>query len=230
MVALFVILTVVVCIGVDSIIQWRRARKEAREAAGAATSLTAYAFEDLSVPAGVYLDGGHTWVRLETDGDAHVGVDRFAESLLGQVDAVELPEVGREVRRGERLFRLRQGERLADFVAPIDGVVRSVDKSLRRHPEAIKADPYRQGWVCRLAPLNLARNLKRLRIAEEARDWLKAEAARFQDFFASRPLEPTPLGALLQDGGQPAGGVLQWMDDATWHRFNDEFLRPSQDE
>jgi glycine cleavage system H protein len=228
MVALFVILTVVVCIAVDSLIQWRRALKEAREATPATAQATAYAFDDLSVPAGVYLDGGHTWVHLEADGDAHVGVDRFAESLLGRVDAVELPEVGREVHRGERLFSLVQGERVTDFVAPIDGVVRSVAKTLGRHPEAIKSDPYREGWVCRLVPRNLARNLKRLRIAEEARDWLAGEAARFQEFFAARPLAESPLGAVMQDGGQPTGGVLEWMDDETWRRFNDEFLHKPQ--
>jgi glycine cleavage system H lipoate-binding protein len=225
MVALFVILTVVICIGVDSIIQWRRARKEAREVAPATAMVAAYAFEDLSVPAGVYLDSGHTWVEVEAEGDAHIGVDRFAESLLGRVDAVELPEVGREVHRGDRLFTLRQGARIAVFGAPIDGVVRSVDRMLARHPESMKADPYSAGWICRLAPKNLARNLKHLRIAEEARGWLKTEASRFQEFFAARPPEQAAMGAVMQDGGQPTGGILEWMDDETWRRFNDEFLR-----
>src|SRR5689334_4691882 len=122
MVALFVILTVVVCLSVDSVIQWRRARREAAQAALASELVATYAFDDLSIPAGVYLDSGHTWVQLETEGAAYVGADRFAESLLGRIDAVELPEVGREVHRGEPLFSLVQGERVADFVAPIDGV------------------------------------------------------------------------------------------------------------
>ena len=74
------------------------------------------------------------------------------------------------------------------------------------------------------------RNLKKLRIAEEARDWLQEEAERFQDFFAARPLQQTALGTVMQDGGQPTGGVLEWMDDETWRRFNDEFLRTRHDE
>jgi glycine cleavage system H protein len=226
MVALFVILTVVVCIGVDSVIQWRRARNEAAPALDEAGD---YLFKDLSVPAGVYLDGGHTWVELEAEGDVHVGIDRFAESLLGRIDAVELPEVGREVRRGERLFSLVQGDRIAEFAAPVDGVVRSVDRLLTCHPESVKADPYSAGWICRLAPKNLARNLKKLRIAEEARDWLQEEAERFQDFFAARPLQQIALGTVMQDGGQPTGGVREWMDEETWRRFNDEFLRSRQD-
>lgn len=228
MVALFVILTVVVCLAVDSVIQWRKARREAAEAA--ASTATAYAFADLSAPAGVYLDNGHTWVEVEAEGGARVGVDRFAESILGHIDTVELPEVGREVHRGDRLFSLRQGARVAEFFSPIDGVVGSVDGSLTRHPEAIKADPYRTGWICRLTPRNLGRGLKRLRIAEEAMEWLRDEAERFQEFFAGRPLERTALGAVMQDGGQPTGGVLELMDDETWQRFNAEFLHPPDKE
>jgi hypothetical protein len=111
------------------------------------------------------------------------------------------------------------------FNAPIDGVVKAVDQALARHPEAINADPYAMGWICSLSPKNLAANLKRLRVAEEAKSWLKSEVERFQEFFAARPLENMALGQVLQDGGQPTGGVLELMDDETWNLFAEQFLR-----
>jgi hypothetical protein len=82
------------------------------------------------------------------------------------------------------------------------------------------------GWVCSISPKNLAANLKLLRIADEAKAWLKSEVERFQEFFAARPLENTALGQVLQDGGLPTGGVLELMDDETWKLFGEEFLRP----
>jgi len=223
MVALFVILTIVVCVMADSIVQWAKAKKEA----GAAPDrlVPAYAFEDVSAPAGVFLDPGHTWMHLTHSGTAHVGVDGFAQKVMGRIDGVELPAVGDEVRRGDKLFAIRQGDRTAVFNAPIDGVVKAVDEALARHPEAINADPYAMGWICSLSPKNLAANLKRLRIAEEAKSWLKSEVERFQEFFAARPLENMALGQVLQDGGQPTGGVLELMDDETWNLFADQFLR-----
>jgi hypothetical protein len=135
-----------------------------------------------------------------------------------------LPEVGAEVCRGERLFTIRQGDRVAEFKSPVDGIVRAVDEKLARRPDAMKTDPYREGWVCTISPRNLAANLKRLRIAEEAREWLKDEASQFKEFFAARPIQNATIGQVLQDGGQLAGGVLEFLDDETWRLFTEEFL------
>jgi len=224
MVALFVILTIVLCVMVDSIVQWAKAKKEegVREPG---QLVPAYAFENVTAPAGVFLDPGHTWLHLTHSGTAHVGVDGFAQKVMGRIDSVELPQVGADVRRGEKLFAVRQGDRTAVFNSPVDGVVKSVDEALARHPEVVSTDPYMTGWICSVSPKNLAANLKRLRVAEEAKAWLKSETERFQEFFAARPLENTALGQVLQDGGQPTGGVLEMMDDDTWNLFTEQFLR-----
>src|SRR6266498_4869354 len=114
MVALFVILTIAVFVMVDSIVQWAKAKKEA---GGQAPDrmVPAYAFEDVSAPAGLFLDPGHTWIHLTHSGAAHVGVDGFAQKLMGRIDGVDLPKVGDEVRRGDKLFAIRQGDRTAVF-------------------------------------------------------------------------------------------------------------------
>jgi glycine cleavage system H lipoate-binding protein len=229
MVAFFVILTIVAFVAVDSVVQWREARKAqpARRPVAQPPGVfsPALAFHGLSAPGGVFLDSGHTWVGLDASGRAHVGMDDFIQRVIGRIDGVELPEVGRQVRRGEKLFAIRQGERTAEFAAPMDGVVRSVNESLARHPEAIKADPYAQGWICALSPKNLASNLKQLSIAEEGRAWLDKEVERFQSFFAGRPVQVMALGHVLQDGGQLTDGVLEFMDDESWSIFTSEFLR-----
>ena len=90
----------------------------------------------------------------------------------------------------------------------------------------IQSDPYKEGWVCSLMPRNLAKNLKQLRTAEDAKIWLREEARRFQEFFAAGPLENLRLGHVMQDGGDLAGGVLEYSDDETWKKFNEMFLRP----
>ena len=222
MVALFVVLTIVVCVMADSIVQWAKAKKEV--GVQPERLVPEYAFEDVSVPAGVFLDPGHTWMHLTHSGTAHIGVDGFAPRVMGRIDSIALPAVGDEVHRGEKLFAIRQGDRTAVFNAPVDGVVKAVDEALTRNPEAIRSDPYATGWICSLSPKNLAANLKHLRVAEEAKTWLKSEVERFQEFFAARPLEFTALGQVLQDGGQPTGGVLEMMDDETWDLFAEQFL------
>jgi glycine cleavage system H protein len=229
MVAIFVILTIAICIAVDSLLQWKKSRRESTALHLASELVPAEAFNDMSAPANLFIDSGHTWTRVSPSGRADIGVDGFAQQLIGRVDAVVLPDIGKEVHRGDMLFALRQDNRRAAFASPIDGVVTAVDRDLTWHPEAIQSDPYKDGWICSLKPKNLARNLKQLRAAEEAKTWLKEEAQKFQEFFAARPLGDMRLGQVLQDGGRPAGGVLEMMDDETWKQFGDIFLRPRED-
>jgi glycine cleavage system H protein len=227
MVALFVILTILGCVGIDAIVQWRKSKREYATRFMVAELVPAAAFEGMSAPSDVFLDDGHTWVRLRPSGLTDVGIDSFAQRLIGRIDGLVMPEVGKEVHRGDVLFSVRQDNHRAAFASPVDGVVTSVDKELPWHPEMIQNNPFKEGWVCSIKPKNLASNLKLMHIADEAGTWLKDEAKRFQDFFAARPLENMQLGQVLQDGGEIAGGVLEFTDDETWKQFNEIFLRPT---
>jgi len=226
MVALFVILTIVVCLSADGIVQLRKARKERVSRNLADKIVPVASFAKLLAPANVFLGSGHTWVEVKPSGEAMIGIDDFAGKLIGKIDQVVLPEVGREINRGDMLFAIKQGHHRALFASPIDGTVTMVDKELPWHPEMIQSDPYREGWVCAVKPKNLAHNLKGLFTADEARLWLQSETKRFQEFFAAQPIENLQLGQVLPDGGELAGGVLEFADDRTWKQFNELFLRP----
>ncbi|MGZ8846746.1 MAG: glycine cleavage system protein H [Pyrinomonadaceae bacterium] len=230
MVALFVILTILVCVGIDGIVQLRKARKESASLNLADQLLPAAAFANLSAPANLFLDSGHTWVEVKPSGVATIGLDGFAQKLIGRIDDVVLPEVGKEINRGDVLFALKQNNHRAAFASPVDGTVVMVDRELPWHPEMIQSDPYKEGWICSVKPRNLAKNLKQLLTADESIGWLKNEAQRFQEFFAAQTLDSMQLGQVLQDGGQLMGGVLEYADDGTWKQFNEMFLRPQHKE
>lgn len=229
MVALFVIMTILVCVGIDGVVQWKKAKKESASRNLADQLVPAEAFANLSAPANLFLDTGHTWVEVKPSGRAMIGIDGFAQKLIGRIDDVVLPEVGKEIRRGDVLFAVKQDNRRAAFASPIDGEVVVVDRELPWHPEMIQDNPYKEGWICSVVPKNLAKNLKHLVTAEEAKAWLKTEAQRFQEFFAAQAADNMQLGQVLQDGGQLMGGLLEYTDDRTWKQFNEMFLRPSDD-
>ena len=223
MVALLIVLTIVVCVGADSVIQWRKAGREAAARRLADELVPVDRIGAALAPADVFLDGGHTWVKVSPSGRADVGLDGFAEKLIGRVDAVVLPDVGTDVRRGDMLFAVRQGNRRAAFASPVDGVVTGVDEDLIWHPGMIHADPYHDGWVCSLDPSNLSRDLKELRTADEARAWLRDETEQFREFFAASPVDEAGAAEAARSGE----GVLEQVDDRTWAKFNELFLRPS---
>lgn len=226
MVAVFVVATFILFILVDGALQWNKARRKELQAVPAKSAgwTLALGAEAVQAPAGLFLDTGHTWLALDASGRSRVGMDAFVPRIIGQIDKVELPEPGKTIARGEKLFSIRQGEREAAFVAPVDGVVSAVNESVGRDPQLVKADPYQRGWICVLNPTNLAKDLKKLMVAEETKGWLQNEIDRFREFFSVRAVQHLALGHVMQDGGEITGGVMEVLDDESWARFAETFL------
>jgi glycine cleavage system H protein len=178
-----------------------------------------------ALPHGLFFDRGHTWLRLRPSGEVRIGVDDFAQALLGRIDAIEMPAVGRELKRGAVILRLKQGSRSVAFVSPVEGVVTTVNESLLRSAEALKQTSYQQNWLVTVKPTGLSAALKHLLVAEDAAEWLKGELRRFRDFVSGIAPQVALVGETLQDGGHPVDGLLERMDDQVWEKFERDFLR-----
>lgn len=179
---------------------------------------------DYLIPMGVFFHKGHTWANLLFSGHVKVGMDDFARRIIGKVEAIYLPDVGQQVRQGEKLFTVRQSQKEAVFRSPVDGTIVDANKKLTVHPDILKSDPYLEGWVCVLKPSNFYENLKNLKIAKDAAAWFKDEIARFKDLLVGRTCQLPELGQILQDGGEMVEGILELLDEKTWKSFNKEFL------
>lgn len=181
--------------------------------------------ESLPLPSGLFFHPGHTWAHLLPSGEVKVGADMFAAKILGRIDHIQLPKVGEKREQGEGIFAVHQGERRVFFPAPLSGIITAVNPGLVGNTEALKRDPYQEGWVVAMKPVALAREIKDLVIAEEAARWLKKEVSRFVEF-VTRHLAPDEiLGATAADGGLVMEGLLERVDDDAWQRFQEAFLR-----
>ncbi len=89
------------------------------------------------------------WVRV-TEDVAVIGVTDYAQKKLKHIVSVELPEPGREVRKGEAVATLESVKAIADVYAPFDGVVVEANEELASTPDAINRDPYGRGWIVKL--------------------------------------------------------------------------------
>ena len=91
----------------------------------------------------------HEWVRL--DGDlAAIGITDFAQSQLGDVVYVELPEVGRWLEQGKTAAVVESVKAASDVFAPVSGEVAEVNEALAADPAKINADPMGEGWFLKL--------------------------------------------------------------------------------
>ena len=94
----------------------------------------------------------HEWLRKEEDGTVTIGITDHAQSALGDLVYVELPEVGQDVENGGEMAVVESVKAASDVYAPISGVVVAVNEELADDPEKINSDPYGEGWIVRLQP------------------------------------------------------------------------------
>ena len=94
----------------------------------------------------------HEWLRKEVDGSVTIGITDHAQSALGDLVYVELPEVGQEIESGAEMAVVESVKAASDVYAPIAGTVVEVNAALADEPEKINADPYGDGWIVRMQP------------------------------------------------------------------------------
>ncbi len=92
----------------------------------------------------------HEWLRREDDGGVTIGITDHAQSALGDLVYVELPEVGRELDVGGDMAVVESVKAASDVFVPISGTVVGVNEALGDDPEKINADPYGDGWIIKL--------------------------------------------------------------------------------
>lgn len=88
----------------------------------------------------------HEWVKME-DHLATVGITDHAQSELGDVVYVELPDVGTTVEKGDVFGSIESVKTVSDLIAPVSGEVVQVNEELQKMPELVNESPYEAGWL-----------------------------------------------------------------------------------
>jgi glycine cleavage system H protein len=94
----------------------------------------------------------HEWVRVDTEDSSVVviGITDYAQSNLGDVVMVELPEVGDEVAAAEAFGTVESPKSVSDLFSPVSGEVVAINEALEDAPEQVNSDCYGTGWIIKL--------------------------------------------------------------------------------
>jgi glycine cleavage system H protein len=102
------------------------------------------------IPADLYYTEEHEGVQKTGDDTVRVGITDYAQSALGDVVFVQLPDVGAEVTAGESFGEVESTKSVSDLYAPVSAKVVAVNGDLEGNPQLVNSDPYGDGWLLEL--------------------------------------------------------------------------------
>jgi glycine cleavage system H protein len=99
------------------------------------------------VPDDLKYTAEHEWVRPGAGATVRIGITDFAQSSLGDVVFVSVPEVGASLKIGDAFGEVESTKSVSDLYAPVSGIVTGRNSALGDSPELVNSDPYGAGWI-----------------------------------------------------------------------------------
>ena len=99
------------------------------------------------IPEDLRYTEAHEWVRELGDGVVRIGITDHAQSQLGDVVFVQLPDSGADVAAGDAIGEVESTKSVSDIYAPVAGTVVAVNEALADNPELVNSGPYEAGWM-----------------------------------------------------------------------------------
>jgi glycine cleavage system H protein len=99
------------------------------------------------IPADLTYTEEHEWVQRTGADTVRVGITDYAQSALGDVVFVQLPDVDSDVTAGESFGEVESTKSVSDLYAPVSAKVVAVNGDLEANPQLVNSDPYGEGWL-----------------------------------------------------------------------------------
>ena len=103
----------------------------------------------MDIPSNLKYTNEHEWIKVENN-IATVGITDFAQSELGDIVFLELPNVGDVFDKNDVFGTVEAVKTLADLYLPVSGKIVDINSSLEDVPESINKDPYDKGWIVKI--------------------------------------------------------------------------------
>ena len=100
----------------------------------------------MSIPKELRYSEDHEWIKMEGN-KVRIGITAFAQSELGDIVFMELPEVGDEITLGESFGSVESVKTVSELNAPISGKIVEINEELGDEPEFVNESPYEKGWM-----------------------------------------------------------------------------------
>ena len=103
----------------------------------------------MSLPQDLKYSEDHEWVKVEGN-TVTIGITDFAQSELGDIVFVELPEEGDDISTGESFGSVESVKTVSELIAPVSGSIVAINEELEDSPELVNENPYEGAWMLKV--------------------------------------------------------------------------------
>lgn len=100
----------------------------------------------MSIPKELRYSEDHEWIKVDGN-KVRIGITAFAQSELGDIVFMELPEVGDEITLGESFGSVESVKTVSELNAPLSGKIVEINEELGDEPQFVNESPYEKGWM-----------------------------------------------------------------------------------
>ncbi len=224
--ALLLVLIVIILGGVCIELIFRAFFRKVKKENVRVENITAFTEEVVNVPMGFYFDKSHSWAFMRKNGTVKVGIDDFLQHITGKITKVEMKEIGVKIRKGDLLCSVSRKGKVIHVYSPITGRIQDINQKLSSNSTLLNSDPYSEGWIYVIEPVNWELELQYLQIANKFKANLKNEFLRLKDFINSslKSVSSDYAYVILQDGGSLVDHPLAELGPDIWDDFQTKFI------
>ena len=165
-----------------------------------------------------YYHQGHAWAQPVGHNIVRIGIDDFAQKLLGAPQAVHLPQIGEKLSQGDKGWQLIVDSKRIDMLSPVNGKVVQVNNKVLDSPEIVKIDPYEAGWLLEVEAPKARADLNNLLNGNMAKNWMNETVSLLRAKMSGE------IGLAMQDGGVPIDGFAKGLSPDHWEDAAAEFF------
>jgi glycine cleavage system H protein len=203
------------------VVFWRFLSTPAKRVFGVAEKFIPLVNEWFRLPEEIYYHLGHSWAAPEGKNLVKVGVNDFAQKLVGKINAIQLPGIGSTIHQGDKGWTLEVDSKKIDMLSPVDGKVVAINERIVDSPEDINKYPY-VSWLMKVESPRFSANKKQLLTGALAGKWME----EVRENLLSRM--SYDLGLVYQDGGLLVDGMARSLDKDKWDEIVKEFFLISE--
>ncbi|MFO7600529.1 MAG: glycine cleavage system protein H [Candidatus Desulfacyla sp.] len=133
-----------------------------------------------NMPEELHYEENHFWVKEE--GDLLVmGMDDFAQVMAGEIVYVQLPDDGKEIKKGKKFAKIESGKWLGKVFGPVNGKIAAVNEELETNPGLINDDCYGKGWMYKIQPDDKGEMQTLIHGKDAIEKWLLADIEKYAE-------------------------------------------------